>query len=80
MREERTVLSSILCLLRRSYRNEIRGKATARLPFFFDQIFSKFVALKAPLELPFLSIILLGGNYKSSASVRVGVVNHAFVL
>ena len=25
--------------------------------FFGDEIFSKFVALKAPLELPFLSIL-----------------------
>ena len=49
--------------------------------FFLSKIFSKFVAHKAPLELPFLSILLLGGNFakKSGASVCV-VVCKEFVL
>ena len=42
-------------------------KRLLNFPFFLDEIFSKFVALKAPLELPFYSI-LLGGNAKSASA------------
>ena len=44
--------------------------------FFLSKIFSKFVAHKAPLELPFLSILKAK---KSGASVCVGVCEE-FVL
>ena len=63
--------------MRRSHRDETRGKATARLPFFFgDEIFSKFVALKERL-LNFLFCQYCAK--KSGASVCVGVCEE-FVL
>lgn len=64
--------------MRRSQRDETRGKATARLPFFFfgDEIFSKFVALKERL-LNFLFCQYCAK--KSGASVCVGVCEE-FVL
>ena len=63
---------------KKSQRDETRGKATARLPFFFlgREIFSKFVARKERL-LNFLFCQYYAK--KSGASVCVGVCEE-FVL
>ena len=50
-REESThCILHIMFWMRRSRGDEIRGKATARLPFFLRLDFSKFVAQSAPRE------------------------------
>ena len=63
-------MSSVVCLVRRSERDEMRGKATARLPFFFEIRFFQN-SCKAPLELPFLSILLLRGNVAKKSGARL---------
>jgi len=86
-REERTrCVLHIVVYVRRASRDEMRrGKATAQLPFFFwDSIFSKFVAQTRLLNFLFFNNIrTVFWNFakKSGASVCVGGgVNHAFVL